>query len=103
MDDEQGYTEIIMPTVNGCLNILKSAERQGVKNVVICSSTSSTNPVPPVPIKNEIDQLSHLSTVFKLTKMCTDMCTCAQPRYFHLYHLNYLIIPGIVQGGISLV
>ena len=23
MDDEQGYEEIIMPTVNGCLNILK--------------------------------------------------------------------------------
>ena len=23
MDDEQGYAEIIMPTVNGCLNILK--------------------------------------------------------------------------------
>ena len=55
MDDEQGYAEIIMPTVNGCLNILKSAARQGVKNIVICSSTSSTNPIPPVPIKNEID------------------------------------------------
>ena len=58
MDDEQGYAEIIMPTVNGCLNILKSSARQGVKNVVICSSTSSTNPIPPVPIKNEIDHWS---------------------------------------------
>ena len=54
MDDEQGYAEIIMPTVNGCLNAMRSAIRQGVKNVVICSSTSSTNPVPPVPIKNEV-------------------------------------------------
>ena len=39
MDDEQGYAEIIMPTVNGCLNAMRSAIRQGVKNVVICSST----------------------------------------------------------------
>lgn len=58
MDDEQGYAEIIMPTVNGCLNILRSAARQGVQNVVICSSTSSTNPVPPVSIKNEVDHWS---------------------------------------------
>ena len=58
MDDEQGYAEIIMPTVNGCLNAMRSAIRQGVKNVVICSSTSSTNLVPPVPIKNEVDHWS---------------------------------------------
>jgi nucleoside-diphosphate-sugar epimerase len=58
MDDEQGYAEIIMPTVNGCLNILRSAARAGVGNAVICSSTSSTNPVPPVPIKNEVDHWS---------------------------------------------
>ena len=58
MDDEQGYAEIIMPTVNGCLNAMRSAIRQGAKNVVICSSTSSTNPVPPVPIKNEVDHWS---------------------------------------------
>jgi nucleoside-diphosphate-sugar epimerase len=58
MEDEQGYAEIIMPTVNGCLNIMRSALRRGVKNVVICSSTSSTNPVPPVPIKNEIEHWS---------------------------------------------
>ena len=58
MDDEQGYAEIIMPSVKGCLNIMSSAANQGIKNVVICSSTSSTNPVPPVPIKNEIDHWS---------------------------------------------
>ena len=58
MEDEQGYAEIIMPSVNGCLNILKSAARQDVKNIVIFSSTSSTNPIPPVPIKNEIDHWS---------------------------------------------
>lgn len=58
MDDEQGYAEIIMPTVNGCLNIMRAAARQGVSNVVICSSTSSTNPVPSVPMKNETDHWS---------------------------------------------
>ncbi len=58
MDDEQGYAEIIMPTVNGCLNILRAAARQGVKTAIICSSTSSTNPVPPVPVKNEVDHWS---------------------------------------------
>jgi nucleoside-diphosphate-sugar epimerase len=58
MNDEQGYAEIIMPTVNGCLNIMHAAARQGVKTVVICSSTSSTNPVPPVPVKNEVDHWS---------------------------------------------
>ncbi|MCP4308927.1 MAG: NAD-dependent epimerase/dehydratase family protein, partial [bacterium] len=58
MDDEQGYAEIIMPTVNGCLNIMQAAHRHGVKTIVICSSTSSTNPIPPVPIKNEVDHWS---------------------------------------------
>ncbi|MCP4386456.1 MAG: NAD(P)H-binding protein, partial [Hyphomicrobiales bacterium] len=37
MDDEQGYAEIIMPTVNGCLNIMRAAHRHGVKTIVICS------------------------------------------------------------------
>jgi nucleoside-diphosphate-sugar epimerase len=58
MDDEQGYAEIIMPTANGCLNILGSAARAGIKTAVICSSTSSTNPIPPVPVKNEVDHWS---------------------------------------------
>ena len=58
MDDEQGYAEIITPTVEGCLNIMRSAARNNVKNVVICSSTSSTNPIPSVPFKNEVDHWS---------------------------------------------
>jgi len=58
MDDDQGYAEIIMPTVTGCLNILRAAVTQKVKNVVICSSTSSTNPIPAVAFKNELDHWS---------------------------------------------
>ncbi len=58
MDDAQGYAEIIMPTVDGCLNIMRSAVDAGIRNIVICSSTSSTNPNPPVAIKNEVDHWS---------------------------------------------
>ena len=58
LDDSRGWADIILPTVNGCLNIMHSAIRAGVKDIVICSSTSSTNPVPPVPVKNEVDNWS---------------------------------------------
>ncbi|NQW01059.1 MAG: NAD-dependent epimerase/dehydratase family protein [Rhodospirillales bacterium] len=58
MDDEQGYRDIIMPTVNGCLNIMGSAARHGIRTVVICSSTSSTNPLPAVAVKNEVEHWS---------------------------------------------
>ena len=58
LDDERGYNEIIKPTVDGCLNILKTAKINNVKNILICSSTSSTNPIPPVPVKNELDHWS---------------------------------------------
>lgn len=58
MEDDQGYEEIVRPTLDGCMNILRSAASAGVRNVVICSSTSSTNPVPPVANKNEADHWS---------------------------------------------
>jgi len=58
LDDVRGYEDIINPTVNGCLNIMRSAIRAGVKNIVIGSSTSSTNPIPTVALKNEIDHWS---------------------------------------------
>ncbi len=58
LDDERGYNEIIKPTVDGCLNILKTAKRNNVMNILICSSTSSTNPIPAVSVKNEQDHWS---------------------------------------------
>ena len=58
LDDARGRAEIIQPTVDGCLNIMRSAIRSGVRDIVICSSTSSTNPVPAVPVKNEVDHWS---------------------------------------------
>lgn len=58
MDDEQGYAEIIMPTVDGCLNLMRTALSNDVKNIIICSSTSSTNPPTPVALKNETEHWS---------------------------------------------
>ena len=58
MDDKQGYAETIIPSVNGCLNIINAAAKQKVKNVFICSSTSSIYPIPQIPIKNKIDHWS---------------------------------------------
>ncbi len=58
LDDKRGWAEIIQPTVDGCLNIMHSAIAAGIKDIVICSSTSSTNPTPPVPVKNEVDHWS---------------------------------------------
>ena len=58
LDDARGRAEIIQPTVDGCLNIMRSAIRAGVRDIVICSSTSSTNPGPSVPFKNEVDHWS---------------------------------------------
>jgi nucleoside-diphosphate-sugar epimerase len=69
LNDERGWAEIIRPTVEGCLNIMRSAIDAGVRDIVICSSTSSTNPIPPVPVKNEIDHWSDADA------------QCAQKKY----------------------
>lgn len=61
LDAERGWDEIIRPIETGCMNIMQAAARQGTSNVVICSSTSSTNPPTPVPFKNEIDHPSDLA------------------------------------------
>ncbi len=58
MNDEQGEREIVMPTVDGCLNILRRAKDEGITDALICSSTSSTNPREPVDYKNEVDHWS---------------------------------------------
>ncbi len=58
MDDAEGERDIVMPTVDACLNILRSAAAAGITNALICSSTSSTNPKVPVAKKNEVDHWS---------------------------------------------
>ncbi len=68
MDDEQGYEEIVRPTLDGCMNIMKSANEAGLKKIVICSSTSSTNPVPAVANKNEVDHWSDENEQYRAKK-----------------------------------
>jgi nucleoside-diphosphate-sugar epimerase len=68
MDDEQGYAEIVAPTVEGCLNIMRSAVERDVRHLVICSSTSSTNPPQPVPRKNEVDHWSDENLQYRQKK-----------------------------------
>ncbi|MEM7020719.1 MAG: NAD-dependent epimerase/dehydratase family protein [Pseudomonadota bacterium] len=79
MDDEQGHTEIVMPTVDGCLNILRSAAAAKVKNVLICSSTSSTNPIPPVAKKNEVDHWSDQKQQYAAKKYTSAAKTVMEP------------------------
>lgn len=58
LDRARGYDEIVKPVKEGCLNLLEAASRKGVKTVLLCSSTSSTNPPEPVSIKTEENAIS---------------------------------------------
>lgn len=102
MDDEQGYAEIIMPTVNGCLNILRSAVRHGVKNVVICSSTSSTNPVPCPAVKNEVDHWSDEAEQCRAKKYTSATKTVMEKAAFQFagqHHVRMsILLPSMIVG-----
>ena len=106
MDDEQGYAEIIMPTVNGCLNILRSAVRHGVKNVVICSSTSSTNPVPCPAVKNEVDHWSDEAEQCRAGKYTSATKTVMERAAFQFagqHHLRMSVfLPSMIVGPVVL-
>lgn len=58
LDRDRGYEEIVKPILDGCLNILRAADRQQVGSVVLGSSTSSTNPPEPVAVKTEQNAVS---------------------------------------------
>ncbi len=58
LDRARGYAEIVAPVRDGCLNVLAAAERARVKNVLLCSSTSSTNPPEGVAAKTETNAVS---------------------------------------------
>jgi len=125
LDYDRGYNEIIMPTVNGCLNILEAANKNGIKNVLICSSTSSTNPVPLVKTKNEIEHWSDeeeqcrsnkFTSAAKtvMEKAALDYCAKNKMRVViflptglygkgvlpeHLNHNPFLWIKRVIDGG----
>ena len=104
MNDEQGYAEIIMPTVNGCLNILRSANRHGVKNVVICSSTSSTNPIPWPPVKNEVDHWSDEALQCRAKKYTSAAKTVMEKSAFRFAGENHIrmsvFLPSMIVGPV---
>ncbi len=125
LNDERGYNEIIKPTVDGCLNILKTAKTNSVRNIIICSSTSSTNPSPPVLIKNELDHWSDEQEQCKSKKYTSAAKTYMEKAAFkfcaennlrltvflptglygpailpeHLQHNPFLWIKSVLQGG----
>ena len=88
LDYERGYKEIITPTVEGCLNILRVANKQGVKNVIICSSTSSTNPILPVKLKNEVDHWSNEDFQCKERKFTSATKTVMEKAAFEFCDKN---------------
>ena len=100
LDNKRGYEEIINPTVNGCLNILKSAERNKIKNVIICSSTSSTNPIPPVAIKNEIDHWSNEDEQCKLKKFTSATKTVMEKAAANFCKENNIRLSIILPTGL---
>ncbi len=100
MSNNEGYKEIIMPTVTGCLNILKAANKNNIKNVVICSSTSSTNPIPSVPIKNEIDHWSDEEEQCKQKKYTSATKTVMEKAAINFCNENAIRLSIILPTGI---
>ena len=100
LDNKRGYEEIINPTVNGCLNILKSAEKNKIKNVIICSSTSSTNPIPPVAIKNEIDHWSDEGEQCKSKKYTSATKTVMEKSAINFCKENNIRLSIILPTGL---
>tara|TARA_B100001540_G_scaffold219935_1_gene194370 strand:- start:41 stop:1042 length:1002 start_codon:yes stop_codon:yes gene_type:complete len=100
LDYERGYKEIITPTVEGCLNILRVANKQGVKNVIICSSTSSTNPIPPVKSKNEVDHWSNEDFQCKERKFTSATKTVMEKAAFEFCGKNNIRLSIILPTGL---
>ena len=100
MDYERGYKEIITPTVEGCLNILRAANKQEVKNVIICSSTSSTNPIPPVKLKNEIDHWSDEDFQCEERKFTSATKTVMEKAAFEFCDKNNIRLSIILPTGL---
>ena len=100
MEYEQGYEEIIRPTVDGCVGILKSAHKQGVRQAVICSSTSSTNPVPAVTIKNEIDHWSDEQEQCKSKKFTSAAKTVMEKAAMHFAKEHNIRLSIILPTGL---
>ncbi len=106
LDDERGWTEIIRPIEQGALNIMRAADRQGVRNVLICSSTSSTNPKVPAAVKNEVDHHSDVDHQISQRKFTSAEKTVmeASARAFAAAHAQRLCVflPTTMLGPVIL-
>ena len=100
MDLERGYAEIIKPTVDGCLNILRSAQRNGVRKAVICSSTSSTNPSIPVPFKNEVEHWSDENEQCRVKKYTSATKTIMEKAAIKFAEENGIRLSIILPTGL---
>jgi len=97
---KRGYNEIINPTLIGCLNILEVVRISGIKKVIICSSTSSTNPFPSVSIKNEDDHWSDESIQCKEKKYTSAAKTVMEKAAIKFCEENLIRLSIILPTGL---
>ena len=100
LTEEEGRSSIMAPTIEGCLNILHSAKRNGVKNVLICSSTASTNPNIEIEEKNEIDHWSDESTQVKNKKFTSAAKTVMEKRAIKFCRENNIRLCILLPTGL---
>ena len=102
MDDEQGVREIVRPTVDGCLGILRAAQAGGVRTAILCSSTSSTNPVPPPAVKNELEHWSDEFEQYAAKKYTSAAKTVMEKEAFRFageHHMRMCaLMPSMILG-----
>jgi len=102
MDDEQGVREIVQPTVDGCLRILRAAHGNGATTAIICSSTSSTNPVPAPLMKNEVDHWSDEYEQYRAKKYTSAAKTVMEKAAFRFAGENHMrmcvLLPSMIVG-----
>ncbi|RKR06710.1 nucleoside-diphosphate-sugar epimerase [Kushneria sinocarnis] len=113
LDRQRGYEEIVRPVRDGCLNVLAAAERAGIGSVMLCSSTSSTNPPVPLAIKTEATALSdaeHQMAQGKFTAAekivmetaAQDFCVAHNLRlciFLPTMMLGPVVMPQHLEGG----
>ncbi len=100
MDLMRGHAEIIRPTVEGCLNILRSAKRNRVRTVIICSSTSSTNPSISVPLKNEVEHWSDENEQCRVRKYTSATKTIMEKAAIKFAEENDIRLSIILPTGL---
>ena len=97
---EEGYKQIILPTVKGCLNILQKAKDMKIKNVIICSSTSSVNPSYKVEVKNEVIHWSDEVEQCNKKKFTSAAKTYMEKAAFEFCKINKIRLSIILPTGL---